>query len=123
MGFGKKMIDAAVMTRAQWLINPPTEHMAKPCILSDGSPNFVQLNKVINSAMQDALNEPPLDKPSIEAVSLVESDEDEDEDDDNLYRFVDILENRSHGPLKPKSPDTSFFSKQDQVCLKENLEM
>ena len=103
MRLEKEMIDAAVITRAQQLVNPPTKHMAEPSTLWNGSPNFVQLNKVINSTMQDALNEPPLDKPSIEVVPLVESDE--NEDDDNLYRFVDTLKNRSHGALKPKPPD------------------
>ena len=65
MEFGKETVDALVMTRAQWLVNPPTKHMAETSTPLDGSPNFVQLNKVINYAMQDALNKiTHLDKPS-----------------------------------------------------------
>ena len=116
MGLGKETVDAAVITRAQRLINPPIEHMVKPSTSSDGSPNFVQLNKVINSTMQDALDKPLLDKPSTEAVPLVEFDE--DEDDDDLYQFVDTLENRSDGHLKPKRQN-SFLLLNKTKCVQK----
>ena len=90
--------------------------MAEPSTLSDGSPNFVQLNKVINSAMQDAFNEPPLDKPFTEAVPLVEFDE--NEDDDDLYRFVETLENRSYSHLKLKPPDSSLLLNKTKYARK-----
>ena len=65
--------------------------------------------------MQDALNKPPLDKPSTKAIPLVESDE--DEDDDDLYRFVDTLENKSNGPLKPKPQPARVFNPAEDYNL------
>lgn len=77
----RKVVDAAVTIKTQRLVNPPTEHMSEPSIPSDGEPNFLQLNIVLNSTMQNAINKPPLDKPSTEAVPMIKSDEDEDNDD------------------------------------------
>ena len=57
--------------------------------------------------MQDALNEPPLEKPSTEVLPLVKLDENEDNDD--LYWFVDTLENWSEAPLKRKPQDSSLL--------------
>lgn len=87
----KKVVDAAVIIKTQWLVNPLTEHMLEPSIPSDGSPKFLQLNTVLNSTIQNAINKPLLDKPSTKATPVVKLDENEDEDNDDTYRFINIL--------------------------------
>lgn len=108
MGLGKNKVHVAVITRALWLGDPPpTKHMAELSTPSVGSPKFVQLNNVLYSAMQNAINESPFDKLSTEALPLVEYNE--DEDDNDLYQFVDTLDNKSNGHLKPKPRPTRAF--------------
>lgn len=87
------MVDGAFMTKAQRLVNPLITPllfvMLEPSTTWDGSPKFVQLNKILHYAIQNAINEPPLEKPSIEVAPPLEFDEHEDKND--LYRFVNML--------------------------------
>lgn len=66
-----RTIDATVMTRAQRLVNPTLESMSKSFTSFEESPDFVQLNKVCNSIIQDVIYEPPLQKPSTKTIPLV----------------------------------------------------
>lgn len=58
--------------------------------------------------MQNGINKPLVDKPSIDVALLVESDE--GEDDNDLYLFVNTLENKFGILIKLKPQSTRTFN-------------
>ena len=85
MGLGKEMVDALVMTRAQWLVNPPYRTHVKDLYSLGWFTKLCSIEQGHQFRRARCLQRnPPLDKPSTEVVPLEESNE--DEDDNGLYR-------------------------------------